>query len=185
MTEATPHPLSWFWTPLVVVTAAHAGARSGQIAVSAHGASILPNHPRLTVALWKTNYTRDLVDWSGRFALHLLREDQDELVYHFGLQSGRTVDKFAGIEHETGGDGLPLLHGCLAAFICRVVARLDGGDHTLFLAAAREVLQRRDGSPLWWRDLQARMPEEQRRRWQQKSAEDMHTAARRLGVPAP
>lgn len=169
--------LSWLWTPLVVVTAAADGRRSGQIAVSAHGASIVPERPRLSVALWKGNFTRDLVERSGAFALHLLRDDQDDLVYHFGLQSGLIVDKFAAVDHELGLTGAPLLRDCLAVWECRVVKRMDAGDHTLFLGDVVNGVARAEGSPLWWRDLRPRMPEEQRRLWDAKSAENMRLAA--------
>src|SRR5581483_10284520 len=105
--------LGLFWTPLVAVTAAHAGRRSGQIAVSVHGASIVPARPRLTAGLWKTNLTRHLVEAGGAFAVHVLRDDQDELVYYLGLQSGRDVDKLAALPHDTGVTGVPLLRDCL------------------------------------------------------------------------
>ena len=168
--------LSWLWTPLVVVTASADGRRSGQVAVSAIGASIVPQRPRLSVSLWKGNFTRDLVEQSGAFALHLLRDDQDALVYHFGLQSGRTVDKFAALEHEPGRTGAPLLRDCLALWECRVVATMDAGDHTLFLGEVVQGIVRGDGAPLWWRDLRPRMPEEQLRLWGAKSAADTRLA---------
>src|SRR4051812_1694293 len=97
-----------FWTPLVAITAAHAGRRSGQIAVSVHGASIVPARPRLSAGLWKTNLTRDLVEAGGAFAVHVLRSDQDELVYQLGLQSGRDLDKLATLPHDIGETGAPL-----------------------------------------------------------------------------
>jgi len=181
--EAGPHPLSWLWTPLVVVTATADGARSGQIAVTAHGASIVPERPRISVALWKGNFTHDLVERSGRFAVHLLRDDQDELVYHFGLQSGRTVDKFHGIDVELGEHGVPILRDCLAVFECHAINRMDGGDHTLFLADIESSHLRAAGSPLWWRELRRRMPEERRAEWERKSARDAVAAAAQMTDP--
>ena len=185
MTQDSPsglHLLSWLWTPLVVVTAVADGLRSGQVAVSAHGASIVRERPRLTVALWKGNLTRDLVDQSGFFAVHLLRDDQDQLAYHFGLQSGRSVDKFAGLDCETGVTGAPLLPDCLVIFECRVVSRMDGGDHTLFLGDVVNSVFRGDGSPLWWRDLRPRMPVEQRAVWDARSAASVRAAAEMMDI---
>jgi flavin reductase (DIM6/NTAB) family NADH-FMN oxidoreductase RutF len=183
MAENEPSPLSWLWTPLVVVTAAADGARSGQIAVTAHGASIVPARPRIDVALWKGNFTRELVERSGRFAVHLLREDQDELVYHFGLQSGRSVDKFDGLGFEVNEHGTPVLRDCMAVFECRAVTQLDGGDHTLFLADVERSRSLGHGPPLWWRDLRPRMPPERRVQWEQKSAHDTRAAASSMIEP--
>lgn len=159
------HLLSLFWTPIVAVTAAAGGRRSGQIAVSVHGASIVPDRPRLTVGLWKENLTHDLVVASGAFAVHLLRDDQDALVWHFGLQSGRDVDKFAGLPHDLGSTGAPLLRDCLGLFECWVVTALDAGDHTIFLGDVLRSQARGDGGPLWWRDLRGRAPEDLLQRW--------------------
>jgi flavin reductase (DIM6/NTAB) family NADH-FMN oxidoreductase RutF len=174
------HLLSWFWTPLVVVTAAAGERRSGQVAVSVHGASILPQHPRLTVGLWKTNFTHDLVRESGTFAVHLLRDDQEAVVYHFGLQSGRDVDKFATIAHTTGAGGAPLLNDCLGVFECRVAAALDAADHTIFLGDVLHSEARSEGNPLWWRDLRARMPADLLARWNERNAESMAASLRLL-----
>lgn len=168
--------LSWLWTPMVVVTSTHAGRRSGQVALTALGASIVPARPRLSIALWKNNFTHDLVMGSGVCAVHLLRSDQDDLVYRFGLQSGRDVDKFSGLRFEIGETGVPLLLDCLAAFECRTVNHMDGGDHTVFLADVVRPETRGDGSPLWWRELRARMPADKVAAWQAKQAESMRLA---------
>ena len=169
--------LRWLWTPLVVVTAAAGGRRSGQVAVTAHGASIVPERPRLTVALWKENLTHDLAQASGALAVHLLRDDQDALVYHFGLQSGRVMDKFSGLDYELGTTGTPLLRDCLAAFECRVVNRMDGGDHTVFLGDVVNSLGEGEGSPLWWRDLRARIPADRLAIWEAKQVASIRIAA--------
>lgn len=164
--------LSWLWTPIVIVTAVAGDRRSGQVAVSAHGASIVPQRPRLTIGLWKGNFTRELVEQAQAFALHLLRDDQDQLVYDLGLQSGRSVDKLAGLDFETGVTGAPLLQDCLAVFECRVVNQMDAGDHTIFLADVVNSVARSQGAPMWWRDLRARMPAERRLEWEAKSTAD-------------
>jgi flavin reductase (DIM6/NTAB) family NADH-FMN oxidoreductase RutF len=164
--------LSNLWTPLVAVTSAHGGVRSGQIAVSVHGASIVPQRPRLTAALWKRNLTHDLVRESGVFAVHLLGEDQDEVVYSLGLRSGRDGDKLDGLVSGAGVTGCPLLAEYLAVFECRVLSAMDGGDMTVFLGEV-VAMDGREGAPLWWRDLRPRMPAEQAAIWDRKIAWDV------------
>ncbi len=173
MTSSAGDLLSYFWTPIVVVTAAADGRGNGQVAVSVHGASIVPQRPRLTVALWKDNLTHDLVRRAGAFAVHLLRHDQDALVYHFGLQSGREVDKLAAVPHETGVTGTPLLLDCLGVFECRVLTLMDGGDMTVFLGEVVHSAVRGQGDVLWWRDLRARMPADKLALWEAKLAESI------------
>ena len=174
--EQDPAPaaraLSHFWTPLVAVTSAHAGVRSGQIAGSVHGASIVPQRPRLTAALWKRNFTHDLVRDSGVFAVHLLRDDQDELVYRLGLRSGRDGDKLDGLSLRKGATGCPVLEDCLAWYECRVLNTMDGGDMTVFLGEV-VAMAGQEGVPLWWRDLRGRMPPEHTAAWERKIAADI------------
>jgi flavin reductase (DIM6/NTAB) family NADH-FMN oxidoreductase RutF len=164
--------LSYLWTPLVAVTAAHGGVRSGQIAVSVHGASIVPQRPRLTAALWKRNLTHDLVRDSGVFAVHLLGDDQDEVVYRLGLRSGREGDKLDRLVGDMGATGCPLLAEYLAVYECRVLNAMDGGDMTVFLGEV-VAMDGREGAPLWWRDLRPRMPAEQAATWDRKIAGDI------------
>jgi flavin reductase (DIM6/NTAB) family NADH-FMN oxidoreductase RutF len=66
-----------------------------------------------------------------RFAVNILAEDQIELSNRFAKSS---EEKFAGLEVDVGPCGVPLLRGCNAWLQCRVVSRLPGGDHTIYLA---------------------------------------------------
>ncbi len=130
---------SLLWGPVVIVTAAHGEQRSGQVAISCIGASIVPGRPRVQASLWKLNLTHDLVALSGALALHTLRRDQVDLVKRFGLRSGRQVDKFAGLDWQPGPHhGAPILADCLGWVEGRVVNAMDGGDMTTFLVDLAE-----------------------------------------------
>src|SRR5438552_18723730 len=97
--------LSQLWTPLIAITASWQGRDNGQIAVSAHGASIVPDRPRVLVQLYKRNLTHDFVRDSEAFALHLLRDDQLELAHRIGFVSGRRGHKLGGIAYQAGPAG--------------------------------------------------------------------------------
>lgn len=126
-------------SPLVAVTVAHAGRANGCIVNSAVRASIAPRHPRVGVYLHKFNLTHELVAAAGAFALHLLRDDQWELIHRLGFGSGRDRNKLAGVPSATGVAGNPLLEDCFAALDCRVANTMDGGAATFFLGDVLEV----------------------------------------------
>ena len=173
--------LSALWTPIVAVSAAHEGRRSAQIAVSAHGASIVPDRPRVLVLLWKTNLTHDLALAAGAFGLHLLRDDQDELVHRLGFTSGRDADKLAGLEQHAGETGSPLLADCAGWLDCRVVNEMDGGDMTCLLADVIDGVQHDARfEPLWWRALRQRMPAAWQAEWDAKQIGEQATARARM-----
>lgn len=146
------------WAPLMAITSAHEGRRSGQIAVAASGASILPERPRVLVALWKANYTHELVQASGTFVLHLLRPSQFELVRRLGFRSGRAGDKLAGMRLRTGVTGSPILLDTLAYVECRVVRAMDGDDMTSFLADVVDGARLHEGAPMTWPECRAQLP---------------------------
>jgi flavin reductase (DIM6/NTAB) family NADH-FMN oxidoreductase RutF len=123
-----------------LVTAQAGGRRGGLIATCVAQASIVPELPRVFVGLSRQHYTWELVETSGAFGLHLLADDQIDWVWHFGVQSGRDQDKFAGLKVQPSPAGSPILSDALGWLDCRVEAKLESGDRTLYLA---EVL---DGS---------------------------------------
>ncbi|HIE09743.1 MAG TPA: flavin reductase [Armatimonadetes bacterium] len=89
--------------------------------------------PMVAVAVGKTRYTHDMIKNSGAFSVNVLAEDQVELGRHFGLKSGREVDKFANIPYREGRTGSPIIEGVSAWLDCRLVHAYDAGDHTIFV----------------------------------------------------
>lgn len=91
---------------------------------------------RMTVTVNKDNFTHDLIQKSGVFALSLLDQSAPfGLFQHFGFQSSRDVDKFAGLNTGTDANGVPYLTWSSCGYVsCKVVSTLDLGTHTQFLA---------------------------------------------------
>jgi flavin reductase (DIM6/NTAB) family NADH-FMN oxidoreductase RutF len=82
--------------PLWLVTAANGSRHGGLMATTVTQASIVSEMPRQIITIDKRHNTHALIEGSGAFAMHLIDETQLDLVWRFGLQSGRDVDKFAG-----------------------------------------------------------------------------------------
>jgi flavin reductase (DIM6/NTAB) family NADH-FMN oxidoreductase RutF/DNA-binding IclR family transcriptional regulator len=78
------------------------------------------------------------------FAVNILAEDQIELSKWFARSS---QDKFAGIDFDVGSGGVPLLRGCSARLQCRVVSRVPGGDHTIYVGEVHAI-DRAERKPL-------------------------------------
>jgi len=119
--------------PLWLVTARDRGRRGGLIATFAVRASIVRELPRMAVGIAKHHHTWRLIEGSGAFAVHLLRADDLDAVWRFGLASGHDTDKLAGLRDQRTPDGNPLYPEALAWLDCRVEARMDTGDRTLYL----------------------------------------------------
>ena len=96
---------------------------------------------RLAVSVQMGNLTREVIENTGKFNVSVLTEDVPfETIRHFGMQSGRDVDKFA---HFVGFDrsynGLVYLtEHTNAMFSCEVKEKLDLGSHMLFIGEVTE-----------------------------------------------
>ncbi|HEV3022592.1 MAG TPA: flavin reductase family protein, partial [Pirellulales bacterium] len=94
---------------LWLVTAQAGSRRGGLIATFVSHASLVPELPRVLIAVALQHHTWELIESSGAFGLHLIGEEQLDWVWRFGLQSGRDTDKLAGLTIETAATGSPLL----------------------------------------------------------------------------
>jgi len=158
---------------LWLLTAAAGGRRGGLIATFVSQASIVPDLPRVVVGLAKQHHTWQLVEASGAFALHLLSEEHLHWVWRFGLQSGRDFDKLASLPVRTGETGSPILIDTLGWLDCRVEARLDTGDRTVYLAEVVRAELLRDEPPLTTRRVLEVAPPARLRELKDQMARDI------------
>ena len=86
------------------------------------------------VALDRRRFRTPIVRASGRYAVNVLAEDQQDLSDCFAgapVTPGR--DAFCGAAWHPGETGLPLLDGAIATLECTVVETFSAGDHDLFI----------------------------------------------------
>jgi flavin reductase (DIM6/NTAB) family NADH-FMN oxidoreductase RutF len=129
---------AWLDREIWLVTARADPRRGGLIATFVNPATIVSELPRVLVGLATQHFTRELVESSNAFALHLLSEHHLDWVWRFGLETGRERDKFEGLRVRHMRTGSPILEDAVGWLDCRVEARLDTGDRTVYLA---EVVQ--------------------------------------------
>ncbi len=109
--------------PTVLVSAAHGGERNVMAAAWACALDFVPL--KVTVVIDKATRTRALVEASGRFALQLPTAAMAALTLGVGTDSARTTpDKASrhGVQwFDVPGHAVPLVQGCAAWLLCRVV----------------------------------------------------------------
>jgi flavin reductase (DIM6/NTAB) family NADH-FMN oxidoreductase RutF len=146
-----------------LITARDGDRRSGLIATFVSTASLVPTLPRVMVGLAKHHFTHEVIQASGAFCMHLISEDRIDWVWHFGIRSGRNVDKLSGIDAYDSPNGSPILADALSWLDCRVEAQLDTGDRTIFLAQVLGAGVARDEAPLTFKRLMKLAPSEMMR----------------------
>ena len=100
------------------------------------GVQVANNPTRISIAAIKGNLTHDMIASTGKFNLSPITTEADfSLFQHFGMQSGRTVDKFASFSDVArSANGLYYLTKWSNSYLSfQVVQSLDLGSHTLFI----------------------------------------------------
>ncbi|MEG1633711.1 MAG: flavin reductase, partial [Oscillospiraceae bacterium] len=97
---------------------------------------------KITISVIKQNHTCDMVMRAGIFNISILTEETPfETFKHFGFQSGRDVDKFAGWpDAPRTENGLRYITGCTNAVLsARVIDTRDCGTQMLYIAEVVEA----------------------------------------------
>ena len=97
---------------------------------------------RLMISVQKGNYTRELIEKSGKFNISVLNENVPfETIRHFGMQSGRDTDKFSSFDKvKTARNGIKYICADTNAFFSLdVVFTKDLGSHVVFIGEVTEA----------------------------------------------
>ncbi|MEG1010614.1 MAG: flavin reductase [Ruthenibacterium sp.] len=96
---------------------------------------------RIAVAVNKANLTHDMIAATGVFNVSVLTEEAPFKVFqHFGFQSGRDTDKFAGCADVRTANGVRSVPKNTNAVLSgKVLSAQDCGTHTLFFADVTEA----------------------------------------------
>ena len=93
------------------------------------------NPTRVAVSVQMGNLTRELIEKTGELNVSVLTEDVPfELIRHFGMQSGRDVDKFADFKDTAvAANGIRYINKYTNAFMSLKVRSMTDLDSHLFL----------------------------------------------------
>ena len=111
---------------------------------------------RIAISVLNQNLTCQMIKSSGVFSLSVLDNSCSfDLIKHFGLQSGRNVDKFADFAYETDSNGCPFIRKSVCSVLkCKVLSSTDLGTHTLFVAEVQDAFVEGKNPPLTYADYQ-------------------------------
>jgi rubredoxin/flavin reductase (DIM6/NTAB) family NADH-FMN oxidoreductase RutF len=104
----------------------------------------------ITAVINRGNLTHDYIASSQLFTTSILSIDTPiRFIGDLGFKSGRTADKFAGVDYKVGMTGAPVvLDNTLAYLEARVVDQLDVHTHTIFLGEVVDAQIIKQGEPM-------------------------------------
>ncbi|MDD2545232.1 MAG: flavin reductase family protein [Burkholderiaceae bacterium] len=136
--------LGMFATGVTIVTARNeAGELVGLTASSFNSVSLDP--PLVLWSLAQAAASMPAFATGSHYAINVLAADQQALAERFAT---RGVDRWAGVEHQPGIAGAPLLAGAAATFECFNRSRYEEGDHVIFVGEVECCHHRTGISPL-------------------------------------
>ncbi|MFC4145152.1 flavin reductase family protein [Micromonospora mangrovi] len=108
--------------------------------------SVSLDPPLVSFCLGRSSSSWPTVDRAEHLAVHLLAADQQEVARIFATSG---IDRYAAHPGwRQGPFGVPLIDAALAVLLCRVVRRIDAGDHTIVLGEPLALGTGADGDPL-------------------------------------
>ena len=125
---------------LFVLTAREGEKDNGCIINTAIQAASEPN--QMSICVNKANYTHDMVMRTGEFTVSIISQKASfDLFKHFGFQTGREVDKFAGYSAcNRGTNGVYYVtEGTNAYISVKVNKTEDLGSHTMFIGEITDM----------------------------------------------
>lgn len=94
---------------------------------------------QLSITLNKANYTHEMIKKTGKFNLSVLSQETPFSVFqHFGMQSGKDVNKFAGKVPRTENGIVYVEDVANAVLSVDVNNTVDVGTHTIFIGELTE-----------------------------------------------
>lgn len=135
------------WATGVTIVSARDGERQHGMTVNSF-ISVSLEPPLVLVSLERGSLTHTLVQSSGFYGVSILPHGFQTISDLFAGRLGETGDRFAGLSTFNLVSQSPLLSESLAAFDCRVVARYEAGNHTLFIGEVLALGIGNDAPPL-------------------------------------
>lgn len=125
--------MSLWPTGVSVITAVGPGGPAGCTINALTSLSLEP--VQVLACLDLRSDTLGAIRHNGRFAINVLGRDQIAIAKRFARKAC-AQGKLHGIEHVLL-EGVPVITGCVAYFICDLVRELAGGDHAIVIGMPR------------------------------------------------
>lgn len=117
----------------IITTRTLDGCPVGLTANAVSSVSMTP--PQLLICLGREKFTAKAILDHQAFAVNFLARNQEAVAQRF---ASSITDKFAGLDHDSGFKGVPIINGALAVAECEVQRIVEAGDHLIIVGLVRK-----------------------------------------------
>ncbi|MEE2999820.1 MAG: flavin reductase family protein [Pseudomonadota bacterium] len=115
-----------------IITTTYKGKKEGLTATAACAVSAEP--PQLLVCVNSEARGHDLIKITKKFALNILRRDQENIANRFaGMDGADRTERFNLGSWSEITTGAPCLDGAIVNFDCEVIQQISAGTHSIFI----------------------------------------------------
>lgn len=104
--------------------------------------------PLVAMAVRGSGAPYQMIAATGVFSVNILPSGRSDLAKRFVQRIEPGKDRFEGVEFYTLGTGTPILKDALRFIECRVIDRVERGDHGLFVGEVVHAGVHAEGEPL-------------------------------------
>ncbi len=112
-----------------VVTFFLDGRSYGMTTAWVNRASFKPNMLMISIGKNRKGY-EELLE-AEVFCVNILGDEHLEIARHFGNTNGNNLNNFNDVEFKDMENGSPMLKNCVSAVECKLVKKVDAGDHVV------------------------------------------------------
>jgi flavin reductase (DIM6/NTAB) family NADH-FMN oxidoreductase RutF/rubredoxin len=134
---------------LYIVSSGNKNSGNGYISNTVFQVTADP--PTFAISCNKLNYTSDIIQKSGCFAISVLqKETSPDIFGRFGYKTGKDFNKLEGMQIRYGETGVPIiLNDAIALLECKLINSFDVGTHMLYIGELLNAEQLNEsGEPL-------------------------------------
>lgn len=123
------------------VTAVTASAPDGRVAALTINSftSVSLDPPKVLFCLVTSSSSYPTLQEADVIAVHILREDQEDLARRFATSGVTGEDKLSGVDWSPGPGGVPVIEGTAATLIGAPEQMISSGDHIIVLVDVGHV----------------------------------------------
>lgn len=104
--------------------------------------------PLVALAAKADTRSQEQIAKSGVFSVNILETGQKEFVTAFFRSVEQEGNKLAGYEFYTAETGCPIFKDALRFFECKVVDKIEKGDHYIYIGEVINAGVHREGEPM-------------------------------------
>lgn len=139
--------LGSFATGVTIVTTQDQDGQGHGLTVNSF-TSVSLDPPLVLWCLGNKSDSYDLFSKTENYAINVLAAGDGDLAMRF---AGKGDQSFAQGEAGTMATGAPVLSSAIAVFDCKVVQRIDAGDHLILIGQTQDFLTRPDSGLAYFR----------------------------------